>query len=103
MMATDVQNSSISVKMCDEIKTVFFSSASRRRMFFKSIRPWGSTPLAGSSSNRTRGSGNQRLGQHQSLRIPRDNSTTSVSRFSLRPTISRNRPTSSGRRWRGIR
>ena len=70
MIATDVQNSFISARMCDEIKTVFPSSPSRRRMFFKSIRPWGSTPLAGSSSKSDLRLGDQGLGQHQPLPHP---------------------------------
>src|SRR5262249_3902544 len=52
MIATDVQNSDISVKMCEEISTVRPSAARSRRMFLRSIRPWGSTPLAGSSRRR---------------------------------------------------
>ena len=89
MIATDVQNSFISARMCDEIKTVFLSSASRRRMFFRSMRPWGSTPLAGSSSKSTCGSGIKVLASISRCRMPRDSSTTMASRFSVRPTISR--------------
>ena len=57
MMATEVQNSFISARMCDEMSTAFPSAETLLRMFFRSIRPWGSTPLAGSSRSRTAGSG----------------------------------------------
>ena len=95
MMATDVQNSSISERMCDEINTVRFPSSARRcMMFLSSIRPCGSTPLAGSSSRSTRGLGMSVLASISRCRMPRDSSTTSDWRFSESPTISRWRSTS---------
>ena len=85
MIATEVQNSFISARICEEIRTVFFSSAIRRRMFLRSMRPWGSIPLAGSSSSSTWGSGIIVLASIIRCRIPRDSSPTIASRFSVRP------------------
>ena len=67
-------------------------------MFLRSIRPCGSTPLAGSSSSSTWGSGIRVLASISRCRIPRDSSPTSALRFSVSPTSSRWRSTTSAPR-----
>ena len=67
MIATDVQNSFISARMCEEIRIVFPSEASRLRMFLRSIRPLRIDAAGRLVEQQHLGFGNQRLGQHQPL------------------------------------
>jgi hypothetical protein len=102
MIATDVQNSCISVRMCEEIRIALPAAAWARMTFFRSIRPCGSTPEAGSSRIRICGSGIKVLASISRCRIPRESSTMNDSYFSESPTTSISRCIATGRAARGM-